>query len=86
VSAFEARSPEFNPSPTKKKKKKKKPYLEIEIRPIILAVQETEIRRIKVRSQPRQVALETLSQKEKKKSQKRTGGVAQGVGPEFKPL
>jgi hypothetical protein len=30
------------------------------------------------------MVLETLSQK-KKKSQKRTGGVAQGLGPEFKP-
>jgi hypothetical protein len=35
-----------------------------------------------VRSQPGQIVLETLSQKNP--SQKRTGGVAQGVGPEFK--
>jgi hypothetical protein len=35
-------------------------------------------------SQPRQIVRETLSQK-KKNSQKRAGGVAQGVDPEFKP-
>jgi hypothetical protein len=38
--------------------------------------------RVKVRSQPGQIVHETLSQK--KPSQKRAGGVAQGVGPEFK--
>jgi hypothetical protein len=31
------------------------------------------------------MVLETLSQKKKKKSQKRAGGVPQGVGPEFRP-
>jgi hypothetical protein len=31
-----------------------------------------------------QIVLKTLSQKKKKKSQKRAGGVAQGVSPEFK--
>jgi hypothetical protein len=36
-----------------------------------------------VQSQPRQIVCETLSQKNP--SQKRAGGVAQGVGPEFKP-
>jgi hypothetical protein len=37
-------------------------------------------------SQPRQIVQKTLSQiKKKKKSQKRAGGVAQGVDPEFKP-
>jgi hypothetical protein len=51
--------------------------------PVILATQEAEIRRIVVRSQPREIVLETLSQKNP--SQKRTGGVAQAVGPEFKP-
>jgi hypothetical protein len=50
--------------------------------PIILASQEAEIRRIAVRSQPRQTVLKTLSQKTLHK--KRAGGVAQGVGPEFK--
>jgi hypothetical protein len=49
---------------------------------IILASQETEIRRTEVRSQPRQIVCETLSQK---KLQKRTHGLTQGVGPEFKP-
>jgi hypothetical protein len=46
--------------------------------PVMLATQEAEIRRIMVRSQPRQLVAETLSQK-------RAGGVAQGVSPEFKP-
>jgi ribosomal protein L44E len=51
--------------------------------PVILAPQEVEIRRITVRSQPRQIVHKTPSQKNP--SQKRAGGVAQGVGPEFKP-
>jgi hypothetical protein len=46
--------------------------------PVILAIQKAEIRRIMVQSQPRQIVLETLSQK-------KAGGVAQDVGPEFKP-
>jgi hypothetical protein len=45
--------------------------------PVILATQETEMRRIKVRSQPRQIVHEILSQKNL--------GLAQGVGLEFKP-
>jgi hypothetical protein len=53
--------------------------------PITLAIQEAEIRRIRVRSQPREIVRETLSQKKKNPSQKRAVGVAQGVGPEFKP-
>jgi hypothetical protein len=36
-----------------------------------------------VQSQPRQIVHKTLCRK--KKSPKRAGGVAQGVGPEFKP-
>jgi hypothetical protein len=52
--------------------------------PIILAIQEAEIRRIAVQSQPRQTVYETLSLK-KKKSQKRAHGVAQGVGPKVSP-
>jgi hypothetical protein len=51
--------------------------------PVILATQEARIRRITVRSQPRQIAHETLSQKTHHKT--KTGGVAQGEGPEFKP-
>jgi hypothetical protein len=52
--------------------------------PVILATQEAEIRKIAVQSQPRQIVRETLSQKKKKKpSQKKAGGVDQGVGPEF---
>jgi hypothetical protein len=51
--------------------------------PVILATQEAEIWRITVVwSQPGEVVLKTLSQKNP--SQKRAGGVAQGVGPEFK--
>jgi hypothetical protein len=55
--------------------------------PVILATQEAEIRRISVQSQPRQIALKTLSRlkKRKKTSQKKAGGMAQDVGPEFKP-
>jgi hypothetical protein len=50
---------------------------------IILATQEAEIRRIMVLSLPGQIVCQTLSQKTYHK--KRAGGVAQGVGPEFKP-
>jgi hypothetical protein len=48
--------------------------------PVILATQEADIRRIRVQNQPGQTA-----SLEKNPSQKRAGGVAQGVGPEFKP-
>jgi hypothetical protein len=51
--------------------------------PVILATQETEIRRITIRIQPRQIVRETLSQKTLHKN--RAGGVAQGEDPEFKP-
>jgi hypothetical protein len=51
--------------------------------PIFLATQEAEISRIRVQSQPGQIVCETLSGKNP--SQKRAGGVAQGVGSEFKP-
>jgi hypothetical protein len=51
--------------------------------PVILATQETAIRRILVQSHSRQIALETLSQKHP--LQKRDCGMAQGVGPELKP-
>jgi hypothetical protein len=44
---------------------------------------EAEIRRIAVQSQPGQTVCEIIPQKYP--SQKRAGGVAQGVGPEFKP-
>jgi hypothetical protein len=59
--------------------------------PIILATQEAEIRRIMVRSQPRQIVCKTLSQKsphkhKTHKHKKGPGGVAQGIVPEFKPL
>jgi hypothetical protein len=51
--------------------------------PVILATQEADIRRIMVWSQAGQIVLEISSRKNP--SQKRDGGVAQGVGPEFKP-
>jgi hypothetical protein len=51
--------------------------------PLILGTQEAEIRRIMVQSQPGQIVFETLSQKTLHKD--RTGGVAQGKGPKFKP-
>jgi hypothetical protein len=47
-----------------------------------LATQEAEISRMEVWSQPGQMVHKTLSQKTHNK--KRAGGVAQGVGPEFK--
>jgi tRNA U54 and U55 pseudouridine synthase Pus10 len=52
---------------------------------VILATQEAEIRRIVVGSQPGQIVLETLSQKNP--SQERAGGSPfhQGIGPELKP-
>jgi hypothetical protein len=53
----------------------------LRLTPVILATQEAEIRRIAVRSQPRQTILEALSGKNP--SQKRAGEMAQG--PEFKP-
>jgi hypothetical protein len=52
--------------------------------PAILATQWAEIRRVMVQSQPREIVFKTLSQK-KYISHERVGGVAQAVGPEFKP-
>jgi hypothetical protein len=52
--------------------------------PIILATQETEIRRIVVQSQPRLIVQKTLSGK-KPSTKKGLGGMPQGGGPEFKP-
>jgi hypothetical protein len=51
--------------------------------PVILATEETEIRRIAVQSQPGQIIRKTLSWKTHHK--KRAGGMAKGEGPEFKP-
>jgi hypothetical protein len=50
---------------------------------IILATQETELRRIVIQSQSQKIVHETLSWKNL--SLKRAGGVAQSVGPDFKP-
>jgi hypothetical protein len=49
----------------------------------ILVTQNAEIRRIEVQSQSGQIVHKILSLKNP--SQKRVGGVAQGVGSEFKP-
>jgi hypothetical protein len=51
--------------------------------PIILATQEAEIRRIEVQTQPRQKLERPYLRKTLHK--KWSSGVAQGVGPEFKP-
>jgi hypothetical protein len=50
----------------------------------MLVTQEAEIRRIAVQSQPQANSLRDPILK-KKHQKKRTGGVTQGVGPEFKP-
>jgi hypothetical protein len=47
--------------------------------PVILATQKAEIRKITVQSQPRQIVLETLSQKNP--SQKRAVGVSSRCRP-----
>jgi hypothetical protein len=51
--------------------------------PVILATQKAEMRRIVVQSQPGQIVHKTL-RKKKITYKKRAGGVAQGIGPEFK--
>jgi hypothetical protein len=51
---------------------------------VIPATLDAEIERIKVQTSPGQIVCKTLSQK-KKHYKKRAGGVAQGIGPEFKP-
>jgi hypothetical protein len=53
------------------------------VTPVILATQEAEIRSIAVRSQPWRIVCETPISENKKGGG--AGGVAQGVGPEFKP-
>jgi hypothetical protein len=50
---------------------------------VILTIQEAEIRRIEVQSQPGKIVQEILSQKTP--SQKKICEVAQGVGHEVKP-
>jgi hypothetical protein len=52
--------------------------------PVILATQEVEIRRIVVQK-PAQANSQRDSISKKCISQKRAGGMVQGVGPEFKP-
>jgi hypothetical protein len=54
--------------------------------PVILATQDTEIRRITVGSHPKQIVLwDPISKKKKNPSQKRADAVAQGIGSDFKP-
>jgi hypothetical protein len=53
--------------------------------PVILATEEAEIRRITVQNKPGPIVHETLSQKNPSHTKKRTGEVAQSVGPELKP-
>jgi hypothetical protein len=56
--------------------------------PVILATQEAEIRRMEVQSQPRQIVPRDPISKNPSCThthKNRTGGVAQGEGPEFKP-
>jgi hypothetical protein len=67
----------LRPSAAKKKKKEEEEAGSWWLKPVVLATQEAEIRRIRVQSQPRQIAQETLSQKHL--THKRTGRVAQGV-------
>jgi hypothetical protein len=56
------------------------------LRPLILATQEAEIRRIVVWSQAGQtVARPYLEKNPSQKREEGAGEVAQGVGPEFKP-
>jgi hypothetical protein len=59
------------------------------LKPVILVMQEGEIRRIIVLSQPRQIVCNILSQTNKQTNKKsikqRAGGVAQVIGSEFKP-
>jgi hypothetical protein len=50
---------------------------------VIPAIQEAEVRRIMVQSQPEKQFSRPYLKKTHPK--KRAGGVAQGVGPEFKP-
>jgi hypothetical protein len=69
--------------PDARRPKEKQPARCQWLTPIILVTMETEIRRIDIRSQPRQIVPETLYQKNP--SPKRAGGVAQGVGPSSNP-
>jgi hypothetical protein len=52
--------------------------------PIILAIQEAEIRRITGQSQTRKIVGRPYCKKTHSSKKKRSGGGAQGVGPEFK--
>jgi len=52
---------------------------------VILATQEAEIRRMVVQSQPGQNVVYKTPILKKTPSQKRAGGLAQGIGHEFKP-
>jgi hypothetical protein len=51
--------------------------------PVTLATQEAEIRRISVQNQPGKIVYESLFQNNLSQM-KKAGGVACGIGPEFK--
>jgi hypothetical protein len=73
----------LKPCLKKKKKKERKEVRCLWLMPVILATQEAEIRWIEFRSQPRQIVSQDVISKTKTII-KRAGGVAQGIGPEFK--
>jgi hypothetical protein len=61
-------------------------HLALVAQPVILATQEAGIRRITVKSAWANSSQDPTSKKKKKTNiTKKAGGVAQGVGPEFKP-
>jgi hypothetical protein len=76
--------PQSNP---KKKKKKKRWFLVGHwwLTPIILATQETKIRRFEIQSKPEQIVKKTLSQKIGLSHKNETGGVASKREAIFKP-
>jgi hypothetical protein len=83
-SSASVRASAKNPVPPKKKDRQKRKARCQWLGPIIQTTQEAEMREITVLSQPRQ----TVSSQDpisKKPVTKKAGGVAQGVGLEFKP-
>jgi hypothetical protein len=75
--------PKKKPKKTQRLTKEKKAGPECQwLTSAILATQEAESKRIAVQSQLDKQFLRPIS---KKPLQKRAGGMAQGVGPEFKP-
>jgi hypothetical protein len=80
------KSTHFSPGPHIVPQQDLSPWLML----VILATQEAEIRRIKIRSQPGQIVCKTLAQKylsKRKKERKKEKGLVEWlkIGPEFKP-